>query len=129
MSRCRVMRLRSPGEQSVFPIRKAGINLFEADLICGICAHRLRGNAMLRKLSALLAIAVLLVSPCAGFDSYWHSQCVQKTGEQFGFTEDAWKIVQLGNFSPDFFGPVADYASKGLNGSELDALNRYQANS
>jgi hypothetical protein len=84
---------------------------------------------MLRKLSALLAVAVLLVSPCAGFDSYWHSQCVQKTGEHFGFTEDAWKIMQLGNFSPDFFGPVADYASKGLNGSELDALNRYQANS
>jgi hypothetical protein len=35
--------------------------------------------------------------------------------------------MQLGNFSPDFFGPVADAASKGLNGSELDLLNQYQA--
>lgn len=86
------------------------------------------GDAMLRKLSALLALVAFLVSPCVGFDSYWHSQCTQRTGEQFGFTEDAWKIMQLGNFSPDFFGPVADYASKNLNGTELDALSQYQAN-
>src|SRR2546426_4299381 len=24
----------------------------------------------------------------SGFDTYWHSQCSQKVGEQFGFTED-----------------------------------------
>jgi hypothetical protein len=28
---------------------------------------------MARKLSTLLTIAVLLVSPAAGFDTYWHS--------------------------------------------------------
>ncbi|HET7440138.1 MAG TPA: hypothetical protein VFJ47_02465, partial [Terriglobales bacterium] len=66
-------------------------------------------------------------SPAAGFDSYWHAQCIQKAGEQFGFAEDAWKIMQLGNFSPDFFGPVADYAAKNLKGGELDVLNQYQA--
>lgn len=83
---------------------------------------------MTRKIVALLSLAALLVSPAAGFDTYWHSQCTQKAGEQFGFSEDAWKILQLGNFAPDFFGPVAEYASKGLNGKELDALNKYQAN-
>lgn len=82
---------------------------------------------MLRKISSLLALVGLLASPAVGFDSYWHAQCVQKTGEQFGFTEDAWKIMQLGNFSPDFFGPVADYAAKNLKGGELDVLNQYQA--
>ena len=82
---------------------------------------------MLRKVSALLSLLVLLASPSAGFDSYWHSQCVQKAGERFGFSEDAWKIMQLGNFSPDFFGPVADYASRNLQGSALDALNQYEA--
>ena len=82
---------------------------------------------MLRKISALLALVGLFASPAMGFDSYWHAQCVQKAGEQYGFAEDAWKIMQLGNFSPDFFGPVADAASKGLQGSELDLLNQYQA--
>ena len=83
---------------------------------------------MVRKLSALVALVAFLVSPAAGFDTYWHSLCSQKVGEQFGFTEDAWKIMQLGNFSPDFFGPVAEYASKNLSGNELAALNQSQSN-
>lgn len=82
---------------------------------------------MLQKFSALIALVIFLASPSVGFDSYWHAQCVQKAGEQFGFSEDAWKIMQLGNFSPDFFGPVADYASRNLQGSALDALNQYEA--
>jgi hypothetical protein len=83
---------------------------------------------MLRRLSALLTLFVLLVSPAAGFDTYWHSQCSQSVGEKFGFAPDAWKILQLGNFSPDFFGPVADYASKKITGPELVALNQSAAN-
>jgi hypothetical protein len=81
-----------------------------------------------RRLSALLALTALLISPASGFDSYWHSQCSQKVGQQFGFTEDAWKIMQLGNFSPDLFGPVAEYASKNLKGAELDLVSQYVGN-
>src|SRR5438046_8922220 len=80
-----------------------------------------------RKILAVLTLAALLVSSAAGFDTYWHSQCSQKVGEQFGFTEDAWKIMQLGNFSHDFFGPVSEYASKHLQRPELDAPNQYAA--
>jgi len=83
---------------------------------------------MLRRVAAVLALAALLASPAAGFDTYWHSQCTQKAGEQLGFAEDAWKIMQLGNFSPDFFGPVSQYASRGLNSKELDVLNQSEAN-
>src|SRR5215469_5325525 len=82
-----------------------------------------------RKASTLLVLAVFLVSPAAGFDSYWHSECVRRLGEQFGFSEDASKIMQLGNFSPDFFGPVSEYAAKGLKGEELNALNQLANNS
>lgn len=82
---------------------------------------------MVRRLWALVAATAFLASPASGFDSYWHSQCSQKVGEQFGFTEDAWKIMQLGNFSPDFFGPVSEFAAKSLNGKELEALNQYTA--
>src|SRR5438132_12261298 len=81
-----------------------------------------------RKILAVLTLAALLVSSAAGFDTYWHSQCSQKVGEQFGFTEDAWKIMQLGNFSPDFFGPVSEYASKNLQRPELHSFNQYAAN-
>jgi hypothetical protein len=81
----------------------------------------------LRRILALLAVAGLLTHPAAGFDSYWHSVCVQKAGQQFGFSEDAAKIMQLGNFSPDFFGPVADYASGHLSQGAITALNQYQA--
>jgi hypothetical protein len=82
---------------------------------------------MLRRFSALLALIALLVAPAAGFDSYWHSQCTQRVGEEFGFAEDAWKIMQLGDFSPDFFGPIADFASKSLNSKELQALKQYES--
>src|SRR5207253_10868921 len=81
-----------------------------------------------RKILAVLTLAALLVSSAAGFDTYWHSQCSQKVGEHFGFTEDAWKIMQLGIFSPDFYGPVSEYASKDLQRPDLDALNQYAAN-
>src|SRR5437764_13644997 len=83
---------------------------------------------MLRRVAAVLALAALLASPAAGFDTYWHSQCTQTAGEHFGFAEDAWKIMQLGNFSPDFFGPVSQYASQNLNGKQLDVLNHSLAN-
>lgn len=57
----------------------------------------------MRKISALVTLVALLASPAAGLDSYWHSQCSQKVAEQFGFTEDAWKVMQLGNFSRFFW--------------------------
>src|SRR5215471_20658139 len=85
-------------------------------------------TSMLRKILAVVALAGVLAHPAFGFDSYWHAVCVQKTSQQFGFTEDAAKIMQLGNFSPDFFGPVADYASSHLDKNTTDALGQYQAN-
>lgn len=78
----------------------------------------------MRRFCALLALAALLASPAPGFDTFWHSQCSQKVGEQFGFSTDAWKIMELGNFSPDFFGPVSDYASRSFKGQELTLLNQ-----
>src|SRR5712692_5827519 len=86
------------------------------------------GSGRIRHFSALLALAGVLASPAAGFDTYWHVQCSQRVGEQFGFTGDAWKIMQLGSFSPDFFGPVSEYASRNRKLREVDSLRRYQAN-
>jgi hypothetical protein len=37
--------------------------------------------------------------------------------------------MQLGNFSPDFFGPVSDFAANTLHGQGLNALNQYLAKS
>ena len=83
---------------------------------------------MLRKLVALLMLCALLASPAAGFDSYWHSEATRLAANDFGFSDDARKIMQLGNFSPDFFGPVADLASSHLPAAGLQALNQYVAN-
>jgi hypothetical protein len=77
--------------------------------------------------AALLALAALLGPPLGAFDTYWHSQCSHRVGEQFGFTDDAWKIMQLGNFSPDFFGPVSEYAIKSP-AFPIPGLDQYQAN-
>ncbi|HZR30436.1 MAG TPA: hypothetical protein VFA76_01115 [Terriglobales bacterium] len=80
---------------------------------------------MLRKTSALLALWALLASPALGFDTFWHSTCTQQVGQQFGFTEDARNVMQLGNFSPDFFGPVSEYAAENLkNNPAMGALNQ-----
>ena len=35
--------------------------------------------------------------------------------------------MQLGNFSPDLFGPVSEYASRNLKGKELEVVNQYGA--
>lgn len=81
----------------------------------------------MRRFAALLALVAWLTSPATGFDTYWHSQCSQKVGQQFGFAEDAWKIMQLGNFSPDLFGPVSEAASRNPRSQELNALHQYGA--
>jgi hypothetical protein len=82
-------------------------------------------DSAVRQSSALLALAALLGSPLVAFDTHWHSQCSRKVGEQFGFTEHAWKIMQLGNFSPDFFGPVSEYAVKSP-AFPIPGLDQYQ---
>jgi hypothetical protein len=82
---------------------------------------------MLRKLIALLMLLAVLASPASGFDTFWHSEATRKVAEANGFSEDARKIMQLGNFSPDFFGPVSDFAASNLHGKGLDALNQYVA--
>jgi hypothetical protein len=53
-------------------------------------------SSALRQLAALLSVAALIVPPASAFDSYWHAQCVQRAGKQYGFTQSAWKIMQLG---------------------------------
>jgi len=82
---------------------------------------------MSRKILALVNLLALLCSPAAGFDTYWHYQASRKVGQEFGFTEDAWKIMQLGNFSPDLFGPVSDFANERLPGKDLEKLKSYGA--
>src|SRR5712672_3813828 len=82
---------------------------------------------MVRKLVVLFMLLAVLSSPASGFDTFWHSEATRKTGDAFGFSEDARKIMQLGNFSPDFFGPVSDYAATNLHGKGLEALNQYVA--
>jgi hypothetical protein len=76
----------------------------------------------------LAALAAGFVFPAAAFDTYWHQLCVQKVGEQFAFTQDAWKIMQVGNFSPDLFGPISEYSFNNLAAIESQALAQYQAN-
>ena len=82
---------------------------------------------MIRKLVAFLALLAVLSSPASGFDTFWHSEATRRVGDAFAFSEDARKIMQLGNFSPDFFGPVSDFAANNLRGKGLEALNQYVA--
>jgi len=84
---------------------------------------------MFRKVVVFVMLLSLFASPAYGFDTYWHSEATRKVGESFGFSEDARKIMQLGNFSPDFFGPVSDFAANNLQGKALDALNQFVAKS
>lgn len=69
----------------------------------------------------------LFCSPASGFDTYWHQEAVRRAAETSGFSEDARKIMQIGNFSPDFFGPVSEFASQNLQGQALQSLNQFGA--
>jgi hypothetical protein len=77
-----------------------------------------------RCLKSVIAIGLAAVFPAAAFDSSWHALCVQRAGEQFQFTASAWKVMQLGNFSPDFFGPVSEAAAGNPIASRLGALDQ-----
>lgn len=83
----------------------------------------------LKKVRASLFAALTLVflfSPRAGaFDTYWHAQATQIVGEAFGFTKDATGVMKLGNFSPDLFGPVEDYALSHLNPEQRQGLQEF----
>jgi hypothetical protein len=84
---------------------------------------------MFRKVVVSFMLLAVLASPASGFDTFWHSEATRKVADAFGFSEDSRKIMQLGNFSPDFFGPVSDFAANNLHGQGLNALNQYLANS
>jgi len=103
------------------PIRVYTQNSFRQSTIGGMRAFK---GPVSRQVTALLVVMAFPVSPAPAFDSYWHAQCVQRVGEQFGFTETAWKIMQLGNFSPDFFGPVSEAAARNPTASQLAALDQ-----
>jgi hypothetical protein len=82
---------------------------------------------MFRKACSAITLLLLLASPASGFDTFWHQEAVRRVAEAFSFSEDARKIMQLGNFSPDFFGPVSEFASNNLRGKALESLNQFGA--
>ena len=82
---------------------------------------------MLRTFAVALMLFSFFCSPASGFDTFWHQEAVRRVGEAFAFSEDARKIMQLGNFSPDFFGPVSEFASQNLQGKALQSLNQFGA--
>jgi hypothetical protein len=85
------------------------------------------GSAMFRKFALFVALLTLIASPASGFDTFWHQEAMRRVAQAYGFSEDARKIMQLGNFSPDFFGPVSEFASNGIQGKALEALNQFGA--
>jgi len=84
-------------------------------------------NGMIRRVTIAVMLFALLCSPASGFDTYWHQEAVRRVAEAFAFSEDARKIVQLGNFSPDLFGPISELASQNLQGKALQSLNQLGA--
>jgi len=79
------------------------------------------------RFTVLAVLAGGFAFPSVAFDTYWHQLCVQKVGDQFAFTQDAWKIMQIGNFSPDLFGPISEYSFSNLAAIESEALAQYRA--
>jgi hypothetical protein len=82
---------------------------------------------MFRRVTITLMLFALLCSPASGFDTYWHQEAGRRVAEAFAFSEDAGKIMQLGNFSPDLFGPISEFASQNLQGKALQSLNQFGA--
>jgi hypothetical protein len=83
---------------------------------------------LFRRIVAAVAVLALVHPYAFAFDTFWHAEAARRVGDEFGFSEDSRKIMQLGNFSPDFFGPVSDFASERLPDKSLQALGNYGAN-
>ena len=74
---------------------------------------------------ATLILIFFLSPPASAFDTYWHAQETQIVGEEFGFTSDATNVMKLGNFSPDLFGPVEDFAANHLKPEARQGLQEF----
>src|SRR5262249_9149522 len=83
------------------------------------------GYSISRNLRFALIAVLLVNSPAAAFDTFWHAEATQRVGEKFGFSSDATNAMKLGNFSPDLFGPIEDYASKHLDPAGRQALQGF----
>ncbi len=81
-------------------------------------------SAAVKKAFSILTVAALLTPSAPGFDTRWHQTIGKSVGSAFGFSTDATNIMQMGNFSPDFFGPVAELAAQNVaDNKALAALN------
>jgi hypothetical protein len=76
-------------------------------------------------LLAPITVAICLSSPAAAFDTFWHFEATQRVGEKCGFIKDATSVMKLGNFSPDLFGPVQDYAAQHLDPEQRKSLQTF----
>jgi hypothetical protein len=70
-------------------------------------------------------VIIVFSNSVAAFDTLSHTQATQTTGEECGLSRDAISIMKLGNFSPDLFGPVQDYAAEHLAPDERRALQAF----
>jgi hypothetical protein len=77
------------------------------------------------KLFVAITVMIFPSPPGAAFDTFWHAEATQKVGEEYGFTKDATDIMKLGNFSPDLFGPVQDYAADNLDPDQRQSLQTF----
>ena len=82
---------------------------------------------MFRRVTIALMLFALFCSPASGFDTYWHQEALRRVAAAFAFSEDARKIMQLGNFSPDLFGPISEFASQNVQDEALQSLNQFGA--
>jgi hypothetical protein len=90
-------------------------------------AEVIESRRTLSGLSLLLAplIILLIHPPAAAFDTLWHTVATEKAADQFGFSPDAISVLKLGNFAPDLFGPVEDYAAQHLDPAGRAALHTF----
>src|SRR5215831_4428660 len=89
----------------------------------GWCA-RMREIGKWRRLFAAVTL-LAFVKSAAGSDTFWHSTASHKVGDEFAFSADATNIMQLGNFSVDFFGPIAGLAGEHVTPEERAALQAF----
>ena len=85
---------------------------------------RMREIGKWRRLFAAVTL-LAFVKSAAGSDTFWHSMASHKVGDEFALSADATNIMQLGNFSVDFFGPIAGLAGEHVTPEERAALQAF----
>ncbi|MEP7234124.1 MAG: hypothetical protein ABI778_02395 [Ignavibacteriota bacterium] len=91
-----------------------------------IISRERKGARMILRFVMVILMLSMGFRSLNAFDTYWHFSAAAEIGHEYGFSEDAVKVLKLSSFCMDYFGPfiteVVGFVAKNASYLELQDL-------